>query len=335
MKSQNKGLIFCLINQQIQPIDSITLKNFTLFNLNYTHYLETFFFYLNKEELIKVKRFYNRYKSFIIAPKKTNFQSSIKFLFSYNNKIKFKSGRKIYGNINLFNFHIVSCNYCLYYSENIFLRNSSNTFENILTKWVSKKNGNKKLNQIFITATSENFEKVTNAVKRIKDNIFSNFSSKINSFFNDVVVSIQKKLSRREIGNEIQIVGIKTKSDSALVIDIPYEKITVTEFIRKLGLDNFNSNYLEVSKMIEAMRMYELGETLAFKEYTTYAVNHALKAIERKLFELDEDARNIALIEMNNLDSLKFIVELITDDELLECYDTQIEIEQLTLPQRT
>lgn len=185
-----------------------------------------------------------------------------------------------------------------------------------------------KFNEVFITLHP--FNKVGKAVSKVKDNIMNDFTLFVNSFLTKVKEVLSPIFNRRELKNELHIVN---PNPNYTIINIDHEKIAVQNFIKKLGLDNFSINHLSVVNMLEAIRMYEIGDHKLFREITLKCVKQALANIERKLISLDEKSRYQALKEMNNLDSLKFMVELITDDYTLEL-ECDYTPETLSLPFR-
>jgi hypothetical protein len=322
MKNQKTGLIFCSQIEQKTPINISSVKYFNSTRFEIGFYFDQYFKIEDEVIKSKLKKFFlkkalNDYPFYLrlihsispmnqevfVSVSNSHALSSI-FRYSTNNIKKARLGRqRMFDNVN-FDFNII------YNGYNQSIRTVLNSSNNL-------KQFDNDIKKIKLFKKANSITKVTAAVKNIKDNVFNNFTQIVSNFFNDVLHSIIPAVSRRDFKNEIQVVGSKTYRESALVIDIPYERLAVINFIKKLGLEHFYSEHLNIPRMVEAIRMYELGEHKAFKEYTTYAVNRALIAIERKLLAFNDQERNIALQEMNNLDSLKFIVELITDDELL------------------
>jgi hypothetical protein len=339
MKTQKTGLIFCSQQEQKTPINISSIKYFNSNRVEIGSFFDEFFVIDDIEIKSKLKKYFlkkslNDYSFFLrlvhnLSPyfKEVNVsvssQHTLSNVFRYSTKTIKKSrvGRlRMFDNV-LFDFNIQDNGYTTSLRT---ILNSSHNLEQF--------NQDIKALKIIKKTRVANIEKVTTAIKTIKDNVFNNFSQLVTNFFNDILQSIVPSLSRRDLKNEIQIVGSKTYRSNNLVIDIPYERLAVINFIKKLGLENFYSEHLNIPRMVEAIRMYELGEHKAFKEYTNYAVNRALLAIERKLLEFSDEQRQIALQEMNNLDSLKFIVELITDDELLENNVLNVDESYLALP---
>jgi hypothetical protein len=323
MKTKKTGLIFCSQIEQKTPINISSIKYFNSSRFEISYFFDQFFKIEDEVIKAKLKRFFlkkalNDYSFYLrlihsISPFNSEVIVSVTSrhalcsVFRYSTKTikKARLGRqRMFDNVN-FDFNIQDNGY---HTSLRTILNSNHNLEKF----------NLDIKKIRFVKRENSIEKVATAVKNIKENVFSNFTQIVSNFFNDVLNSIIPAVSRRNLKNEIQVVGSKTYRESALVIDIPYERLAVINFIKKLGLEHFYSEHLNIPRMVEAIRMYELGEHRAFKEYTTYAVNRALIAIERKLLEFNDQERNIALQEMNNLDSLKFIVELITDDELLE-----------------
>jgi hypothetical protein len=360
MKNQEKGLIFCSIDRQkkytnisenifiYNLINNLKDDNLALSNLINNKLIGI-------DEVIKLKLKRHLAKLSVIELYNVFINTNIhlqneviecnsmksNYLYSFNYSdicFKSKTRRKIYGNLTEFNFaKKVTSSAIIFHLNGYNLSigtgvESNCALKNDIKSFINLKSSTPKLNIISITAT--NIDKVSIVFKNVKENALNNFTIFINNFFHDIVNNVVSSFTRRELKNEIQVVGIKSNKSGNLIIDIPYERIAVINFIKKLGLDNFYSDSINIPRMLEAIRMYDMGEHAAFKEYTTYAVNTALKAIERKLLELDCDQRLIALQEMNNLDSLKFIVELITDDTLLEYQGALTESELLALPEK-
>ena len=339
MKTQNTGLIFCSQFEQKFPIN---ISNIKYFNSNKNE-IAAFFdkYFIIQDEVLRpklkkyfVKKSINDYIFFLsLVHNITPIQSQVivsvsnshtlNSIFRYSTKTIKKSrvGRvRIFGNVR-YNFDVSDNGYITPLRT---ILNSSHNF--------AKFDSDVRMLSLSKRTVTQSIDTVTGAIKIIKENVFSNFGQLVSNFFNDILHSLIPSLSRRDLKNEIQIVGSKTTSNSALVIEVPYERLAVINFIKKLGLENFYSDHINIPRMVEAIRMYELGEHKAFKEYTTYAVNRALIAIERKLLEFNDEQRLIALQEMNNLDSLKFIVELITDDELYVNNSLNIDETYLALP---
>lgn len=339
MKTQNTGLIFCSPVEQKTPINIRSIKYFNSSRTEISNFFDDFFVINDIDIKFKLKKYfvkksinnYSFFHKFVHQLLPTNKQAivtvsnrhALNNIFRYSTKTikKARIGRqKMFDNV-LFDFDV---SYNGYADSIRTVLNNCNNLDQFKVD-SSKIRIIKKLNGI---------DKVTTAIMNVKENVFNNFPQLVSNFFNDILQSIIPSLSRRDLKNEIQVVGSKTYRETSLIIDIPYERLAVINFIKKLGLENFYSEHINIQRMVEAIRMYELGEHKAFKEYTNYAVNRALVAIERKLLEFNDEQRHIALQEMNNLDSLKFIVELITDDELLENNVLNIDDYYLALPYR-
>lgn len=175
----------------------------------------------------------------------------------------------------------------------------------------------------------ESKKSIKTILTRIRDNTFGKFGFLIQQLLKDLLK--ESKINSEK--KEIQIVGSKTdKIKKDILIDIPRKKIIVINFIKQLGLEKFYSDNLDINLMLEAIRMSDLGDQKKFKDCTIEAINKALIAIESSILSEPEDKRFFSLQEMNNLDSLKFIVELITDDDLLEVKEEIFDSEEyLTL----
>ncbi|MGL4758265.1 MAG: hypothetical protein ACRCXZ_02940 [Patescibacteria group bacterium] len=225
-------------------------------------------------------------------------------------RISFKSKKK-FGNIENLNFaksEIGIFNFGLYSLLDYLYFDSLNQLLNL--KYTQKANGFK---QVFVTLSK--FNAVENAVNKIKKGAYFDFGKLVNTFFEKVKEIILPIFSRRELGNELLI--LKDNKEN-VVINIDHEKLAVRSFIKKIGLDNINITHLNVNEMLEAIRMYEIGDHQLFKAITLKCVNKALLTIERSLISMDDKSRMQALTEMNGLDTLKFMVELIAEESSLE-----------------
>ncbi len=314
MKNQKQGLIFCHQSKQKSIFESSIYTLTSNLEVKYAfinkHIIKTItpnskkilrkiakskFIYTQQSIELKPTTYYNsNYKKIELRRKVSQFNYFDIKLKNYSMFIP----QYTYGVVNILE------DYSLFTLSNLSLFSSLS----ILKKPTFK--------DVFISI--ESFEKINEAITTVRSQIFKDFSSFVSKFFKNVQQTITPIFSRRDLKNEIQVIGAKTEARSQIVININHEKLAVTNFIRNLGLESFSSNYLNTHHMVEAIRLYEVGEHKQFKDYTLNCVNQALKAIERKLISFDELDRYQALKEMNSLDSLKFMVELITDDELME-----------------
>jgi hypothetical protein len=328
MKNHKQGLIFChtepqkLIFENIQftlTSNSEVKKYFILHNIVTCYSIES-----KKivKQLSKLKFLTSLIPNTDIDNTEKYYLSKVKINYrrKKTSKIKFLDIKK--ENIS---FYIPGCNYGVI---NILSDYSYSTLKTISSKTNFKLATKTNFNKVYISIDS--FDKVNEAMTKVKGNIFKDFSNFVTKFFKNIQDTIVPIFNRRELKNEIQVIGEKISSKSQLVININHERLAVTNFIRSLGLENFSSSYLDINLMVEAIRLYEVGEHQQFKDYTLMCVNKALKAIERKLIILEESERIQALKEMNSLDSLKFMVELITDDQLMELPALE-ELEMLSL----
>jgi hypothetical protein len=316
MNNPKDGLIFCSKIEQISQISFVNLRITPATKINT---LEVFNKYINiqdEEIRSKYQRYFLKniidnpyllykaesdYQSYIASHTPMTYTSSCRLVFFP--KLKPRARVKLFNIFEITNFRSLQ----LFLLREVYTRISNQSLSEVIQ--IRLKNNQN--NNVFAV----NLNKINLSFKNAKDNAFNNFTSLLNKIFGEILTVINPNARESENKKAIQLIGVKHKRDSKMLIEVPYQRISVINFIKELGLDNFFSEYLNIPTMVEAIKQKELGNYQLFKEYTINAVNRALILIERKLLDMSDEQRIIALHEMNNLDSLKFIVELIQEEE--------------------
>lgn len=317
MNNPKDGLIFC---SKIKQISQISFVNLEIKPANKINVLEVFNKYINiQDELIRSK--YQRYflknildNPYLLYKAESDYQEFISshtpMTYTSSCRLVFFPQLKPRARVKLFNIYEITN----FRSSSLFLlREVSINHSNSTLKLISSTQLKSSLTKNILT---NNLNRISLTLKTAKDNAFNNFTGLLTKIFGEILAVVNPEARDSENKKAIQLIGVKNKRDSKMLIEVPYQRISVISFIKELGLENFFSEYLNIPTMVEAIRQKDLGNYQLFKEYTINAVNRALTIIERRLLDMTEEQRIIALHEMNNLDSLKFIVELIQEEEL-------------------